>query len=144
MKPSSEDDLKDMFVSLDPPPGGLQRLRARLDEPAPVRWPYFAAAGLAVAAALVVWLRAGPVAAPDPAVAPAPAAAPIDLIAGRDLHDLDLAWVGLGRVAPPAEPMQLDPEISGALALRRVPLPRADVVLYMLDARDQVPEDMPD
>ncbi|MFZ6184597.1 hypothetical protein [Nannocystis pusilla] len=135
MKPQSEDDLKDMFVVLDPPPGGLARLRARRDAPAPPRWPWWlAGAGLAAAAAVLA-LSLRPAAPPTPA-APTPAPAPVDLIAGRtDLHP---AWIGLGRVAPPPEPLQLAPELAGALASRRVALPRQDVVLYMLDTKVHV------
>ncbi|PCC75414.1 hypothetical protein SAMN02745121_03859 [Nannocystis exedens] len=145
MKPPPEDDLKDMFVRLDPPPGGLTRLRARLDAPAPARWPWWlVGAGLAAAAPLLALsLRTAelPSAAPAPVVAaapaPVPAAAPVDLIAGRtDLHP---AWIGLGRLAPPSEPLQLAPELAGALASRRVALPRQDVVFYMLDAKGHAP-----
>ncbi|MCY0994712.1 hypothetical protein OV203_46735 [Nannocystis sp. ILAH1] len=138
MKPPSEDDLKDMFVVLDPPPGGLARLRARRDAPTPLRWPWWlAGAGLATAAAALA-LSLRPAVPPSPAPpTPAPAAAPVDLVAGRtDLHP---AWIGLGRVAPPPEPLQLAPELAGALASRRVALPRQDVVLYMLDAKGHVP-----
>ncbi|WAS99147.1 hypothetical protein [Nannocystis punicea] len=137
MKPQSEDDLKDMFVVLDPPPGGLARLRARRDAPVPARWPWWlAGAGLAAAAAVLA-LSLRPAELPSPAPAPAPAAAPVDLVAGRtDLHP---AWIALGRVAPPSEPLQLAPELTGALASRRVALPRQDVVLYMLDAKGHAP-----
>ncbi|MDC0720226.1 hypothetical protein [Nannocystis bainbridge] len=135
MKPPSEDDLKDMFVVLDPPPGGLARLRARRDAPVRARWPWLlAGAGLATAAAVLA-LSLRPVEVPAPL--PAPVAAPVDLIAGRtDLHP---AWIGLGRVAPPTEPLQLAPELGGALASRRVALPRQDVVLYMLDPKGHAP-----
>jgi hypothetical protein len=141
VKPQSEDDLKDMFVLLDPPPGGLARLRARRDAPSPARWPWWlAGAGLAPAAVvLALSLRPAelPAPPPAPASAPPPAAAPVDLVAGRtDLHP---AWIALGRVAPPSEPLQLAPELTGALASRRVALPRQDVVFYMLDAKGHAP-----
>ncbi|MCY1062454.1 hypothetical protein [Nannocystis sp. SCPEA4] len=143
MKPPPEDDLKDMFVVLDPPRGGLQRFRARRDAAPPPHWPWWlgGAAGLATAAAtLVLTLRPVVVPhAPAPPVASTPAPAPVDLIARHDLRDLHPAWIGLGRIAPPGEPLQLAPELTGALASRRVALPRQDVVLYMLDAKAQVP-----
>lgn len=142
MKPSPEDDLKDMFVALDPPPGGLQRLRARRAVvPAPARWPWLAPAGLALTVvAAVPWLRAPSTAAVAPdEPAPVPAVAPVDLLAGRAAADLHPAWIGLGRVEPPSEPLQLAPDLTGALASRRVPLARQDVVLYMLDAPEHAP-----
>ncbi|MBZ5712543.1 hypothetical protein [Nannocystis pusilla] len=142
MKPPSEDDLKDMFVVLDPPPGGLQRFRARRDARPRPRWPWWlGAGGLATAtAAAALVLAPRPVAVPaTPAPSVASAPAPVDLIAGRDLGALHPAWIGLGRVAPPGEPLQLAPELAGALASRRVALPRQDVVLYMLDAKEHVP-----
>ena len=91
---------------------------------------------MATAAVMALMLRpARPGPAPEQ-VARTVHAVP-DLIAGRDLSTLHPAWIGLGRVTPPAEPLLLAPELASVLASRRVPVREGNVVFYMLDPREQ-------
>jgi hypothetical protein len=80
-QPPPDDDLKAMFVTLEPPPGGLTRFRARRDGPRRA-WPWLLVGVAATAAALVLALRV------TPAPTPTPARVPVDLIAGADASTL--------------------------------------------------------
>lgn len=152
-QPSREDDLKDMFVVLDPPPGGLLRHRARRDAPRRRRARWLIAEvtlAAAVVAVAVFALRGPPVpqspSPPSPMAPTVAVAAPVapDLLADRDVTALHPAWIGLGRVTPPAEPLRLASELAGALASRRVAVADDNVVFYMLDPIEQVPADRPE
>lgn len=122
MNPPHDDDIRALFVSIDPPPGGLTRLRARrMRRPA---WPWWIAGSLATATALLLALRVTP--------PPEPPRQPVDLIAGRDAAALHPRWIGLGRVGLP-EPVTVTGELAGALAARRVATGDDAVVFYMLE-----------
>ena len=127
-----EDDLKDMFVVLDPPPGGLLRLRARraASRRRPGLW---LLAGTAVTAAAALALLLTPPAPQAPTAPQVAAAATPDLLAGRDPATLHPAWIGLRQLPPPAEPLTLAPEPGDALASRRIAVADSNVILYMLD-----------
>ncbi|MEZ4452616.1 MAG: hypothetical protein R3B09_24365 [Nannocystaceae bacterium] len=136
MKPPPDDDLKDLFVTLEPPPGGLTRLRARRDQARSTARPWWIAApaGLVVAAIalLVLWPRPPP---PSGSIAASPpAVAPVDLIADRDAVSLPPTWIGLGRLPAPAEPLSLAGPSALALAAHRVPVADQAVVFYMLES----------
>lgn len=124
MSTPPEDDLKAMFVALEPPPGGLTKFRARREAPRTVPWLLVGAA--ATAAALLVALRVTP--------PPTPGRAPVDLAALRE-EGLHPRWVGLGRVDAPAEPLTLAADLRGGLAARRVATEDPAVVFYMLEAK---------
>jgi hypothetical protein len=121
-----EDDLKDVFVVLEPPPGGLTKFRARREARGRA-WAWALGCAVATAAALIVALRVTP--------APRPERAPVDLIAGVEGSTLHPRWIGLGKVAPPREALTLAPELAGVLAARRVATEDPEVVFYMLDAK---------
>lgn len=74
------DDLSDILPVLDPPPGGLERLRARLAQPRPRRRTPTLVALAAAAVILVTWLTpsALPVPATSDPVLAALSAAPVE------------------------------------------------------------------
>jgi hypothetical protein len=141
-QPPPEDDLKDLFVVLDPPPGGLQRLRAgrHVVHHRPLAWLLSGATVAAATAGVLLSLSPATAPGPPPQLVVTPAAAP-DLLAGRDVTSLHPAWIGLGRVRPPSEPLLLSSELDGALASRRIPVGDGNVVFYMLDPRGPPPDD---
>lgn len=128
MNPQSDADIQAVLVAIDPPPGGLTRFRARRRRRP--TWPWLLGCALATTAALLLALRITP---PPPAAQPR--RAPVDLIAGRDVSTLHPRWIGLGRVALPAEPMTVTGDLAGALAARRVATEDDAVVFYMLESR---------
>jgi hypothetical protein len=104
-----------LFETLDPPPGGLTRLRARLASERRRRVRAgFAGAVLAAggAAALAVGVALGPA---QPA-APWPEFSPLR--------------IRLGLAPPPSEPLSLPPEAQSTVALVRVPSSTERVALY--------------
>ena len=96
---------RELFKILEPPPGGVERMRARLAEP-PQRAARFALAAFSVAAALALAavLVYRPIAPPSPGVADnAMLAAPeLDRLLGRDTPPVPLT------VKRDAEPVQLE------------------------------------
>lgn len=127
MNPPPDADIQALLVELDPPPGGLTRFRAtRSRRPA---WPWLLACTLATTAALLLALRV------TPPPHSQPRRAPVDLLAGADATALHPAWIALGKVAAPAEPMTLTGEPAGAQAARRVATADDAVVFYMLESR---------
>ncbi|MCB9762631.1 MAG: hypothetical protein H6739_22720 [Alphaproteobacteria bacterium] len=95
------DPLRDVFIEHEPPPGGLARLRERLDAP---RAPRLALGfAVAVAAALLVTLRTPPAPELSP---PEPPAEPVTLAAdaGRvalqrvETGDAQVIYYRVGRV----------------------------------------------
>lgn len=125
--PQSDADIRAMLVPIDPPPGGLTRFRARRRRRP--TWPWVLGCALATTAALLLALRITP-----PPVAQ-PQRTPVDLIAGLDASTLHPRWIGLGRVALPAEPMTLTGDLAGALAARRIATDDDAVVFYMLESK---------
>ena len=110
--------LGDAFEPLEPPAGGLTRLRARLASPRPSRWrtPVFALASLAIAAVVIVrWT------APDE----------VDLIGELRRNG---AGVVVGLDAPNVEPVVLQP--GQAAGLQRLPSHDPQVLLYRLAVLD--------
>ncbi len=127
MNNPQDDDIRALLVPIEPPIGGLTRFRARRSRrPA---WPWLVGCALATTAALLLALRVTP-----PPLA-RPERAPVDLIAGLDASTLHPGWIGLGRVAPPAEPLTITGELAGVLAARRVATDDDAVVFYMLESR---------
>ena len=107
-----------VFETFEPPPGGLARLRERIDRRmgwrARVRYvPAATAASLLVA--LVSWTAFNPGGRP----APPPA-------------ELDLIRMHLGLLASPSETLTIPVDQRSTTAIRRVPLPTDQVVFYMV------------
>ena len=116
---------EDLFPRLEPPPGGLVRLRARLDRDRGralrTRWTIaFAGAFAAIALALAWW---GVI--PDQAGPHATAA--LDLSPGAD-HPTLRQMRGL----VPDEPVTLVGEARGRVALQRVQTSDDKVIFYMV------------
>ena len=110
-----------LFPSLDPPPGGLVALRARLAQDrrrAPLAWRAGAAALVCVLLFVFAWRLHPPHTLRDELVQ-------------RDYPGM----VALGLSAAPAEPVTLLPSPDGSRALRRVPLPGDSVVVYVVESR---------
>lgn len=114
---------REWFPDLAPPPGGLERLRARLDRRRrPLARPLV---GLALAAAaLLLWLRLPP-SHPTPA---APLGPGIAVLTGL-----------------PAEPVTVAPGETGGTAVTRVPTEDRGVVMYRVASttaaqRESVPQ----
>jgi hypothetical protein len=105
---SPRDDLRDVFRELDPPPGGLAALRARIDARSR-RGRWIALPALATAAAIVF------------AVVSRPAPAPLPW---------DPTLQSLGLEAPPAEPVTLPDSRRGDTALMRVETGTPGVTFY--------------
>jgi hypothetical protein len=104
------------FLPLEPPPGGLIALRARLDRGRERRWvPVTALAALAT-----VVLLAG-------VRGPRPGPRLLDQAGAEHYPSL----VSLGLVPPPAEPVTRARGEGAPLALRRVPVNTPALVLYL-------------
>lgn len=118
----SDPDQERLFELLDPPPGGLARLRAglRADRGRRVRNRSLAAAVATAAAAalLAVFL------APDEG---APSRLP-----GLES---DLLAVKLGLAEPPAEVVSIRPDQRREYAVRRIPTSDERVVFYVVGSR---------
>jgi hypothetical protein len=110
----------DLFVTLEPPPGGPARLRSRMDREqrrrARLRRLRSAAVVGVLGGVLVIGgIALGPGVAPDPLPA-----------------ELDLVRMALGQLAPPIEPVTLPEAARMSTAVRRVPLPTDEVVFYLI------------
>lgn len=125
MRRSNDADVRALLVVIEPRPGGLARFRARRARGS--AWPWWLGGMAATTAALLLALRVTP---PPRAAQP-----PVDLVAGLDAATLHPRWIGLGRVAPPAEPLTLTGELAGVVAARRVATEDEAVVFYMLESK---------
>ena len=95
-------ELSDVLPDLEPPPGGLAGLRARLERPR--RWPV---AVVALAAAVLLAVAFQP-----------------------ERRPLPQDPVLLAMLQPPSEPATVVPEARGRLAMERVAVGSAGVVYY--------------
>jgi hypothetical protein len=112
------EDRSNLFTALEPPPGGLPALRARL---ARDRRPRLVPALLAVAAAGAIVLLAWRLRPPRSTLG--------DDLARRDYP----AMVALGLRAPPEEPVTSLPSGRAPRALRRIPVASPTVVVYVAE-----------
>lgn len=138
---------RQVFEQVDPPAGGLARLRARLD----VEQGRARRAGFWVAAstvALTAIAVAGAALAPRLGLpAEDTTGSPVDSLPGTGQMGPALASLGLAPVA--AEPVSVPSAERGATAVERVPLPTDDVVFYLVatrteaGARDRQTEKLP-
>jgi hypothetical protein len=107
----------DLFDPLDPPPGGVERLRARIARTRRARIRRRRVAGALVAAPLLA------------------AAAYIVLpraTAPSSIGGFSPMRVGLGLEARPTEPVTIAPASRGSAAVQRVPLGTDTVLLYLV------------
>ena len=117
-------DLDRLFPDLVPPPGGLQRLRARLDarderRPALPRWTWALPPVAAAVAALLLTIRPpAPPSAPR-ALPPAPFSSP--------------ALVRLGLEALPSAAVTVPPEARDHVSIQAVPVATEGVIYYRVD-----------
>jgi hypothetical protein len=121
-------ELEDLFVDLEPPSGGLQRLRRRLDaEPVEAprrrRWRISWVTAAAAAAVVVVWL----------AVAPAILGGPTLMVAAEEALP---GLVHLGLADPPSEPVTVPEEERSRVAIERVTTATDAVVYYRVVTLD--------
>ena len=108
-----------LFETLDPPPGGLPKLRERLEGDA--RWRRRGRPALGVSAGLlvvvfVVWIVFIPSEEQD--IPP----------------EFDLMRIHLGQLPAPSEALTISAPHNGQTAVRRVPLETDDVVFYLVDS----------
>ena len=108
-----------LFETLDPPPGGLPKLRERLEGDA--RWRRRGRPALGVSAGLLVvvvvgWVVSSPSEEQD--IPP----------------EFDLVRIHLGQLPPPSEALTIPETRRGQTAVRRVPLETDDVVFYLVDS----------
>src|SRR5262245_35509806 len=123
---SSDHDTEGLFPTLDPPPGGLTRLRTRIREDRRRRarsWGLATAGIAAVAFAVLVLVPPRPV-------------APLQALPGLES---DLLAIQLGIVDPPSEPVSIRPDLRGEFAVRRIPTTDRRVVFYLVGSRSEVP-----
>ncbi|MBN1774015.1 MAG: hypothetical protein JXB32_22340 [Deltaproteobacteria bacterium] len=135
--------LHDVFERLEPPPGGLARLRARMAEAErprtasplrPLAWVAAAAAAASLVVVAALAAREGTVPRPGP-VAAAPVPAPTVVIAAAPparLPGFHPAFAALGLEPLPSEPVTVSAETAASLALQRVPLEDDRVVFYLV------------
>jgi len=112
-----------MFEPLEPPPGGLVRLRARLERDRRRTRARRTACGAAAALllGLAAWLALGPGTTGRPAEAGDP---------------FRLARIGLGLDRLPSEPLTIRAEDRHRTAALRVPLSDESVVFYLVASVD--------
>ena len=125
----------DLFPELDPLPGGLTRMRARLDEETRPSRRLTLVAGLGVAAALIllVFLDVPRATTLVPASHPAARSEPLALqmlVAGVD----DPGLVAMGLAPVPAEIVSRAPASTEMVHFRRVPTTSDEVVFYVAEA----------
>jgi len=115
---------------LDPPPGGLTRLRARIrqDRRRRARAWGLATAVTGIAALLLAVLVS------------IPASTEIRALPGLES---DLLAIQLGLVDPPLEPVSVRPDLRDEFAVRRIPTTDARVVFYLVGARSGDPAPPP-
>jgi hypothetical protein len=107
-----------LFETLEPPPGGLVGLRARIQRDARRRRIDRRLGSTVVAALLLLvigWSVLGP---------------RREVVAGSP--ELDLVRMQLGLLAAPDEPLTLPPGRRRDTAARRVPLPTDEVIFYLV------------
>ncbi|MBI4914655.1 MAG: hypothetical protein HY825_02315 [Acidobacteria bacterium] len=127
------------FERLDPPPGGLERLRHRLgeqDPPARPVWPLrlAVAAAAAAVAAILLWPSTGPDRrATDPVRTPSVEGPNDVVVAAAPLSDNPLL-IAAGLAPLPAEPVELRSSAVAGAALSHVPIDDPDVVFYLVAA----------
>ena len=119
----SDRDPNLLFEMLEPPAGGLTRLRARIrrDQVRRVRAFRFAITAAGIAVMVTVALVAGLF----------PGAAPV-LLPGLES---DLLAIQAGLVEPPAEPVSIPPALRRDFAVRRIPTSNDKVIFYLVGSR---------
>ena len=125
---SRDHETDRLFPILDPPPGGLTRLRARIREDRRRRrrsWG-LATAGIAALVLAVLVLM--------------PARTEIRGLPGLES---DLLAIQLGIVDPPREPVSIRPDLRGEFAVRRIPTTDERVVFYLVGSRSGSPAAAP-
>ncbi len=108
-----------LFETLDPPPGGLPKLRERIEGDA--RWRKRGRPALGVSAGLLVVVLVGWVVSILPEEQDIPT-------------EFDLVRIHLGQLPAPSEALTISDPHSGQTAVRRVPLETDDVVFYLVDS----------
>ena len=108
-----------LFETLDPPPGGLPKLRERLE--GDVRWRRRGRPALGVSAGLLVVVLVGWVVSLPSEEQDIP-------------PEFDLVRIHLGQLSAPSETLTISDPLSGQTAVRRVPLETDDVVFYLIDS----------
>ena len=106
-----------LFETLDPPAGGLPKLRERIESDA--RWRKRGRPALGVSAGLLVVVLVGWVVS----------------IPSEEQNippEFDLVRIHLGQLPAPSETLTMSD--SGQTAVRRVPLETDDVVFYLVDS----------
>jgi len=126
-----DDETDRLFPVLDPPPGGLTRLRARIRQDRRRRtasWGLVtAAAGIAALVLAVLVLT--------------PAPRKIRALPGLES---DLLAIQLGIVDPPREPVSVRPDLRNEFAVRRIPTTDERVVFYLVGSRSGGPASPPE
>lgn len=112
-----------MFEILEPPAGGLTRLRARIrqDQVRRVRNSRLTVAGAGMAVVAVVALAAGLFPGPAPVLLPG--------------LESDLLAIQAGMVEPPAEPVSIPPALRRDFAVQRIPTSDDKVIFYLVGSR---------
>ena len=123
-------DVAEAFTQLDPPPGGLAALRARLQQ---ADVPHAQAHGRRRAAWFVTALATAAAAVAGVILAWPGGPRPPGLIE-QATADHYPSLVSLGLAAPPSEPVTLLAPQDSALRLRRVPSHSNAVVFYLAHA----------
>jgi hypothetical protein len=119
---SRDHETDRLFPILDPPPGGLTRLRARIREDRRRRrrsWA-LATAGIAVLAFAILVL--------------------VPLHTETRLppwFESDLLAIQLGIVDPPSEPVSIRPDLRHEFAVQRIPTTDERVVFYLVGSRSR-------
>jgi hypothetical protein len=116
------EELRALLPPLDPPPGGLTRLRARIaDERRSPRRPRVVTPALGLAATVVLAVVAFALVRNEPT---------------SDLHaaDTSLLRMRLGLVDPPAEPVTVPEERRGEMAVQRIDLDTQQVLYYLVSS----------
>lgn len=133
--------LEDALEKLEPPPGGLDRLRARMvaaerpqaaSSPRPLAWIATAAAAASVLVVAALATLERPAARRVPEAAAPPPAAVLAAAPATRLPGFHPALATLGLEPLPSEPVTVGAEAAGSVALRRVPVADERVVFYLV------------